>query len=106
MLPCTHNGCTVLSMTAQVKSDRLSIRIDHESAQLLRSAAECRHMTLSQFVINSTAIEARHVLADQQVFSFSEDAWNALNAVFERRAKINKAMLTALERPRKFEWAD
>ncbi len=89
-----------------VKDDRLQLRVDPASKQLIERAAEASHLSASAFVLHAAATRAEEVLAERQTIRLSEDAALAFMEALERPAKVSDRLAESLRRPRKFRWLD
>lgn len=88
------------------KEQRLQIRVDPESKQLLERAASATHQNVSGFVLGAASRYAEEVLADRQVIALSPRAAQAFTEALAQPARVNERLGAALERPRRFRWAD
>jgi uncharacterized protein (DUF1778 family) len=89
---------------ANVKDDRLQVRVDPEAKRLLEQAAEAAHLSVSAFVLRAAAQEAESVLAERPLISLSPEAAQAFSRALERPGRVNKRLADALGRRRKFSW--
>jgi uncharacterized protein (DUF1778 family) len=89
---------------ANVKDDRLQLRVDPEAKRLLEQAAAAAHLSVSAFVLRAAAQEAESVLADRPLISMSPRAARAFSDALERPGRVNKRLADALGRRRKFGW--
>lgn len=101
--PSPYCHCTHM---ANVKDDRLQIRVDPAAKRLLEQAALAAHLSVSAFVVQAAAQEAESVLAERQIIALSPTASKAFQAAFERPGEVNTRLAAALTRPRKFRWLD
>lgn len=91
---------------AQLKDDRLQIRVDPEDKQLLEQAATASHQTLSAFVFQAAALRADEILAEPTVIKLAPEAAEAFERALAAPASVNTRLANALERPRGFRWVD
>ena len=61
--------------TAQIKEDRLQVRLDAVSKGVLQRAASYRRKTVSQFVLATALEEAEKVIREHEVVSLSSADW-------------------------------
>lgn len=69
-----YEGKAVMKTTAS-KSERLDIRITPEARQILQQAAKERHMTISQFVLESALHSANAVKAERSSIRLDAEQW-------------------------------
>lgn len=92
-----------MSMT---KDERLQIRVDPAEKQLLERAADALHVSVSAFVLQSSAAEAASVLAERSLIQLDAMSAAAFTEALEQPATVNQRLAAALGRPRKFTWLD
>ena len=69
-LACGHRLCQDVSMAAKTtRNEKLDIRLSAEAKALLQQAAESRHKTLSEFVLDSALGAAEDVLKERNVIA-------------------------------------
>jgi uncharacterized protein (DUF1778 family) len=61
--------------TAEIKEDRLQVRLDAASKGVLQRAANYRRKTVSQFVLATALEEAEKVIRENEVVSLSSADW-------------------------------
>ena len=61
-----------------VKSARVSFRIDERSDELVRRAADQSRVPVGQFIEHAAVLAAERVLADRTVFTLSEARWEEI----------------------------
>jgi uncharacterized protein (DUF1778 family) len=61
--------------TAEIKEDRLQVRLDAASKAALQRAASYRRKTVSQFVLATALEEAEKVIRESEVVSLSSADW-------------------------------
>lgn len=64
-----------MTKTAEIKDDRLQVRLDTVSKGVLQRAASYRRKTVSQFVLASALAEAEKVIRENEVVSLSGADW-------------------------------
>ncbi|MGV6871237.1 type II toxin-antitoxin system TacA family antitoxin [Pseudochelatococcus sp. B33] len=57
------------------RSERLQVRIDAETKNLLRRAARCRHKTVSRFLLATAVAEAEKVIRENETVTLSSPDW-------------------------------
>ncbi|KDC75188.1 DUF1778 domain-containing protein [Bordetella bronchiseptica] len=84
-----------MSGTAEVKDERLQVRLNAEAKTMLQRAASYRHKTVSQFVLTTALAEAEKVIRENEAVSLSAADWkvfyDALNAPPAPNAALRKA---------------
>ena len=70
-------------MQTSSRSERLAIRIAPQVKERLLIAAETRHKTLSEFVLDTVVSEAETILAEKQLFSLSDQAWDKFQTALD-----------------------
>lgn len=85
------------------RNERLSIPVPPQVKDLLVSAAETRHKTLSDFVLDTAVSEARMVLAERRSFSLSPAAWEAFQIALDAPPQKHARMEKLLNEPSVFE---
>ena len=98
-----YGHCDAMTVT---KEERLQIRVDAVEKRLLERAAEASHVSVSAFVLQSTAAQAAAVLADRRLIALGADAAAAFSEALEQPAAVNRRLAQALERPLQFRWLD
>ncbi len=61
--------------TADIKADRLQVRLDAESKAVLQRAASYRRKTVSQFVLATALEEAEKVIRENEAVTLSGPDW-------------------------------
>ena len=64
-----------MSKAAEIRADRLQVRLDATSKGLLQRAATYRHKTVSQFVLTTALEEAEKVIRENETVSLSRADW-------------------------------
>jgi uncharacterized protein (DUF1778 family) len=71
-----------------VKSERFHIRATARQAQLIKAGAAKRNINLTEYIVDSTCIQAETDLADQNHFTLAPKAWNAFVKALDAPPKI------------------
>ncbi|MBL8048756.1 MAG: DUF1778 domain-containing protein [Chthonomonas sp.] len=80
--------------------DRLSIRANAKQKQVLRRAAEVRHTSMSQFVLEASLNEADRVLQEEQRLVLSADEFELMAKLMDQPARDLPALRELLnEKP-------
>ena len=85
--------------TPSPRSNKLDIRITPEAKRLLQQAAEERHTTISQFVLDSALASARSVLAERSLIELDADDWAAFMAALDAPPRRHPRMERLLKEP-------
>ena len=64
-----------MAQTAETKDERLQVRLDSTSKQVLQRAARYRHKTVSQFVLATALEEAEKVIHENEGLVLSPSDW-------------------------------
>lgn len=71
------------------KTSRMNLRTSIEQEDLLRTVAERRHQSLTEFVLQSACQVAEQELADETHFKLQPQAWDLFIKALERPAKVH-----------------
>ena len=71
------------------RSARLGIRATPEQEALLKRAAEARHKSLTEFILDSACSAAEQTLLDRRLFVVAADQYQALLEMLDRPARAN-----------------
>jgi uncharacterized protein (DUF1778 family) len=77
------------------KARRLNIRVTDAEKTLVQQAAELRHVSASQFILQSAIQSAEQVLADQTRFMLPPDKWDEFTALLDKPARQIPALRRA-----------
>ena len=66
------------------KEGRLNLRVTERQDHLIRRAAAALDKSVTEFVLESVALEAERVLAEQRWFMLSEAEWARFHALLEQ----------------------
>ncbi|WP_253308545.1 MULTISPECIES: DUF1778 domain-containing protein [unclassified Rickettsia] len=91
----THNNKNSL------KSERMQIRIDFDSYNILKQAASFSHETLSSFIKNVSLIKAKEIINEHENIYLSKDDWSKFLEVLENPPLPNENLKNALKKYRK-----
>lgn len=91
---------------ANVKEERLQIRVGPTDKALLERAAAASHLNVSAFVVQAAASKAEEILAERSSIRLSREAAVAFAEALERPAEVNERLATAMRRKRTFSWLD
>ncbi len=74
------------------RSARLGIRATAQQEAILKRAAEARHKTLTEFILDSACSAAEETLLDQRLFMVPSGQYEALMDMLDRPAKPNAGL--------------
>jgi len=81
-----------MKMETRTKTNRLDIRITPEARQLLQLAAQERHTTVSQFVLESALRSASAMLAERSRLRLNAEQWTAFLAALDAPPRSHPRM--------------
>lgn len=87
--------------TTETKDDRLQVRLDAASKNMLQRAANYRRKTVSQFVLATALEEAEKVIRENEVVSLSSADWTIFFDALTNPPPPNAALRKAFARYRK-----
>ena len=71
-----------------VKGKRINLRATDRQEKLIRTGAETRGVSLTDFILESACLQAEHVLADKREFLASPKQWQAFVEALDRPAQV------------------
>jgi uncharacterized protein (DUF1778 family) len=83
----------------QSRSEKLDIRIAPEAKRMLQEAARARHMTISQFVLDSALSAAGDVIAEQSRIALGTAEWTAFTEALDAPPRPHPRMERLLNEP-------
>jgi uncharacterized protein (DUF1778 family) len=84
------------------KADRIEIRVTPNAKALLTAAAQSRHTTISDFLLDHGLEAAERAITSQRVFYASESGWAAIEKLLDEDAtNPDPATIAWLKKPRK-----
>ena len=84
------------------KTHRMDLRVTERQNLLIRQAAVVTDRSVSDFVLTSATLEAERALADQRVFSVSEDQFARFQEIVDRPVADMPKLRKLLNRPSPF----
>jgi uncharacterized protein (DUF1778 family) len=84
------------------RDTRLSFRASSKQVALLRRAAEASHKSVTEFVLESSALAAEHILADRRWFRLDDQEWLAFEAALDRPPVFKPRLNESLNEPGPF----
>lgn len=70
------------------RSRRLNVRATQRQEKLIRTGAQTRGVSLTDFILESACLQAEHVLADKRDFVASSRQWQAFVEALDRPARV------------------
>jgi uncharacterized protein (DUF1778 family) len=87
-----------------VKSkERWDFRVEPDTDELVRQAAEVQHRSLTAFVIEAALVEAERVVADRTRFVLDPETWDRFNELLDRPVQPKAALKRLLAEPSVFD---
>lgn len=80
------------------KTNRLHIRCDDRTRQLLDRAAGYAHVNLSEFVLSRAVAAAEQIVQEQESITLAAEDFDAFLAALDTPAQPNPALQRAFER--------
>ncbi len=90
-------------MSSSLRSERLAIRISPQLKEKLLLAAETRHKSLSEFILDTAITEAENVLAEKKQFELSPEAWDKFQTALDAPIRKHSRMERLLNEPSVFD---
>lgn len=84
--------------TATIKENRLHIRCDNQTRQLLDKAAAYAHVSVSEFVLSHALASAEQVVQAHESITLQPADFQAFLAVLDEPAAPNAALSRAFQR--------
>ena len=91
------------TMPAPARTEKLEMRLSSRAKELLREAAELRHKTMSEFVLDSALAQAEETLLDRRVFNLSAEHWEAFMTALDAAPARHPRMERLLKSPSVFD---
>lgn len=90
-----------MARTADIRDDRLQVRLDAESKSVLRRAAGYRRRTVSQFVLATALEEAGKVIRENEIVALSGPDWKIFYDALANPPAPNAALRKAFAKYKK-----
>lgn len=87
--------------TADIKDDRLQVRLDAESKSVLQRAASYSHKTVSQFVLATAMEKAEKIIRENEAVALSGRDWKVFYDALTNPPAPNPALRKAFARYKK-----
>lgn len=89
--------------TKTTRSEKLDIRLTPEAKSLLQQAAESRHKSVSEFVLDSAIGAAEDVLKERNVILLDAERWDAFLAALDAPPRRHPRLERLLQEPSVFD---
>jgi len=83
----------------QSRTRRINLRTTARQERLIRSGAEQRGTTLTDFIIESACLQAEHALADRNNFTLSPKDWARFVELLERPVQEKPQLRKLMSNP-------
>lgn len=83
-------------MTTEAKSMQLNMRIRPAQREIITRAAELRHKTVSEFVIDAATEAAEEAISSQRVFVADDTQYEEILRIMDSPVADNPALLKTL----------
>jgi uncharacterized protein (DUF1778 family) len=89
--------------TAPVKrknrTRRLNVRATERQERLIRTGAQTRGISVTDFILESARLQAVHALADKRQFIVCPKQWQAFLEALDRPARVNPKLAQLFSNP-------
>ena len=90
-------------MARIARTEKLDLRVSSEAKRKLRAAAEVRHKTVSEFVLDSALSAADEALLDQRRLVLGPEEWEAFMKALDEPPAPNERLERLLGKPNPFD---
>jgi uncharacterized protein (DUF1778 family) len=70
------------------RTKRINLRATQRQEKLIRTGAETRGVSLTDFILESACLRAEHALADKREFAASPKQWQLFLQALDRPARV------------------
>jgi len=74
--------------TKTFRGKRINLRATDRQEKLIRTGAETKGVSLTDFILESACLQAEHVLADKREFVASPKQWRSFLEALDRPARV------------------
>ena len=85
--------------TKTIRTKRLNIRATDRQEKLIRTGAETKGVSITEFILESACMHAEHVLAERRDFVASPKQWQAFLDLLDRPAQVKSGLAELFSRP-------
>lgn len=82
------------------KEDRLNIRCDSHTRQMLNKAAAYSHISISEFVLSQALASAERVIQEHETITLQPEDFHAFLVALDKPVQANAALKEAFNRHR------
>ena len=83
----------------QAKTERIDVRASGQVKALLQEAAKASHKNVSEFLLDAGIAMAHETLAEQRLFSLTDEQWEQFQAALERPVQDKPQLRKLLTEP-------
>ena len=83
----------------ETRSDRLQLRVTPQQREIIESAAQSQHETITDYVVRHAVSAAKEDLADRRYFAIDDAAWAEFNALLNRPPVFKPSLERLLASP-------
>jgi uncharacterized protein (DUF1778 family) len=81
------------------RTRRLNFRATERQERLIRTGAETRGVSVTDFILESACLQAEHALADKHEFVVSQKQWQAFLEALDRPPRVNPKLARLFSNP-------
>ena len=86
----------------EAKNHRLNVRVTERQERLLRRAAEVTDRSVTDFVLQTSSLEAERILTDRRWFVASAAQWQEFDRLLDEPLGDNSRLTQLARRPSQF----
>jgi uncharacterized protein (DUF1778 family) len=75
------------------RTRRINLRATDRQERLIRTGAETRGVSVTQFILDSACLQAESVLANQREFVLTPKQWESFVAALDRPARVKPELV-------------
>ncbi|HSA06101.1 MAG TPA: DUF1778 domain-containing protein [Candidatus Gastranaerophilales bacterium] len=87
------------NLKRQQKEERIYLRVTSDQKDALERAAQEKHTSLTNFILENSYDAAQKILAEKTHFILNDDQWNAFCEALDSPPKEIPALRTLLTKP-------
>jgi uncharacterized protein (DUF1778 family) len=81
------------------RTRRLNVRATERQERLIRTGAETKGVSVTEFILESACLQAEQALADKREFIVSPKQWQAFLEALDRPARVNPKLAQLFSSP-------
>ena len=81
------------------RTRRLNVRATERQERLIRTGAQTRGVSVTDFILESACLQAEHAFADKREFIVSPKQWQAFLEALDRPARVNPKLAQLFSNP-------